>query len=143
MEDDGVTMNVTDAAFDTEDPATWGVTQAERKVNGLAALDELRVIAEEKDRLREFAKKAGFSDRAFGIFAALSKEPALEALKVDIQYIATTIDVAVDQFPHWKQNPDERRRLRSGLYKPLLDNRVPAKACNEIIENVMNVLEKV
>ena len=78
-----------------------------------------------------------------GIFAALSKEPALEGLKVDIQWIATTIEVAVDQFPHWKQNLDERRRLRSGLYKPLLDNKVPAKACNEIIENVMNVLEKV
>lgn len=115
----------------------------ERKVNGLAALDELKAIAEEKDRLREFAKMAGLSDRAFGIYAALSKEPALEGSKVDIQWIATTIEVAVDQFPHWKQNLDERRRLRSGLYKPLLDNKVPPKACNAIIENVMNVLEKV
>jgi len=115
----------------------------ERKVNGLAALDELKAIAEEKDRMREFAKQAGLSDRAFGVYAALSAEPALSGLRVDIQHIATTIEIAVDQFPHWKQNPDERRRLRSGLYKPLLDNKVPAKACNEIIENVMNVLEKV
>lgn len=42
-----------------------------------------------------------------------------------------------------RQNPDERRRLRSGLYKPLLDSQVPAKSCTEIIDNVMNVLEKV
>lgn len=115
----------------------------ERKINGLAALDELKAIAEEKSRLREFAKQAGLSDRAFGVYSALHAEPALSGLKVDIQRIATTIEIAVEQFPHWKQNPDERRRLRSGLYKPLLDNKVPAKACNEIIENVMNVLEKV
>jgi len=115
----------------------------ERKVNGLAALDELKAIAEEKERMREFAKRAGLSDRAFGVYAALSVEPALSGLRVDIQHIATNIEIALDQFPHWKQNPDERRRLRSGLYKPLLDNKVPAKACNEIIENVMNVLEKV
>ncbi len=115
----------------------------ERKVNGLAALDELRAIAEEKDQLRRFAKQAGLSERAFGVYSALSAEPALSGLRVDFQYIATTIEIAVSQFPHWKQNPDERRRLRSGLYKPLLDNKVPAKACNEIIENVMNVLEKI
>lgn len=115
----------------------------ERKVTGLAALDELKAIAEEKDRLREFAKNAGLSDRAFGVYSALSAEPALNGLKIDIQYVATTIEIAVDQFPHWKQNPDERRRLRSGLYKPLLDNKVPPNACNEIIENVMNVLDKV
>jgi type I restriction enzyme R subunit len=115
----------------------------ERKVNGLAALDELKAVAEEKDRLREFARRTGLSDRAFGIYSALNGEPALSGLEVDIQRIATTIDIAVDQFPHWKQNADERRRLRSGLYKPLLDSNVPTKSCNEIIENVMNVLEKV
>lgn len=35
--DDGSVMSVTDPAFSTEDPATWGVTQPERKVYGLAA----------------------------------------------------------------------------------------------------------
>ena len=121
--------------------------KADRVIENLeerkAALDELRAIAEEKDQLRRFAKQAGLSERAFGVYSALSAEPALSGLRVDFQYIATTIEIAVSQFPHWKQNPDERRRLRSGLYKPLLDNKVPAKACNEIIENVMNVLEKI
>ena len=36
IEDDGTTMDITDPSFDSEDPATWGFTQAERKVNGLA-----------------------------------------------------------------------------------------------------------
>ena len=35
--DDGATMDVTDAAFDSEDPSTWGFTPVERRVNGLAA----------------------------------------------------------------------------------------------------------
>ncbi|BDB43298.1 hypothetical protein [Mycobacterium kiyosense] len=115
----------------------------ERKINGLAALDELKAIAEEKDKLREFARQSGLSDRAFGIFSALRTEHSLRELNVDIQRVAVSIEVAVDQFPHWRQNPDERRRLRSGLYKPLLDSQVPAKSCAEIIDNVMTVLEKV
>ncbi len=34
--DDGSAVDISDPAFDTEDPATWGVTQPERKVYGLA-----------------------------------------------------------------------------------------------------------
>jgi len=113
----------------------------ERKVNGLAALDELKAIAEEKDKARDLAKSSGLSERAFGVYWVLSKEPALEGLKVDIQHLAANIELAVEQFPHWRQNADEERRLRSGLYKPLLG--LPAEPRKEIIEKIMNVLEKV
>lgn len=34
--DDGSAMSITDPAFNTEDPTTWGITQPERKVYGLA-----------------------------------------------------------------------------------------------------------
>jgi hypothetical protein len=34
--DDGTGMAITDPAFNAEDPATWGFTQPERRVNGLA-----------------------------------------------------------------------------------------------------------
>jgi len=37
LPDDGSAMAVTDPAFNAEDPATWGFTQPERKVFGLAA----------------------------------------------------------------------------------------------------------
>jgi uncharacterized repeat protein (TIGR01451 family) len=36
VEDDGSAMDIADPAFSTEDPATWGFTQPERKVFGLA-----------------------------------------------------------------------------------------------------------
>jgi len=113
----------------------------ERKINGLAALDELKALADEKDQLRELAESSGLSDRAFGIFAVLSKETALQGLKVDIQRLAVDIELAVDQYPHWRENTDEERRLRSGLYRPLLE--LPAEPRREIIEKIMNVLEKV
>ncbi|MBM4542534.1 HsdR family type I site-specific deoxyribonuclease, partial [Rhodococcus hoagii] len=113
----------------------------ERKVNGLAALDELKAIAEEKDRARDLAKSSGLSERAFGVYWVLSKEPALQRLKVDIQRLAINVELAVEQFPHWRQNADEERRLRSGLYKPLLE--LPAAPRKDIIEKIMNVLEKV
>ena len=36
VEDDGSAVDITDPSFNTEDPATWGFTQPERKVFGLA-----------------------------------------------------------------------------------------------------------
>ncbi|MEO6395667.1 MAG: hypothetical protein ABIO40_07120 [Devosia sp.] len=36
VEDDGIGMDITDPAFNSEDPSTWGITQPERKVTGLA-----------------------------------------------------------------------------------------------------------
>lgn len=113
----------------------------ERRLSGLAALDELKAIAEETDKLRDLKKRSGLSDRAFGIFSVLRLDPALEGLKVDIEHFAVNIESAVDQFPHWLQNPDEERRLRSGLYKPLLG--LPAEPRRELIEKIMNVLEKI
>ncbi|GAA2818999.1 HsdR family type I site-specific deoxyribonuclease [Saccharopolyspora taberi] len=113
----------------------------ERKVSGLAALDELRALADETDKLREIAKESGLSDRAFGIFSVLRREPALEGQKIDIQHLAVNIEAEVEKFPHWRHNPDEERRLRGSLYKPLLT--LPAEPRKEIIEKLMNVLEKV
>jgi type I restriction enzyme R subunit len=112
-----------------------------RKINGLAALDELRAIAEERDKARELAMSSGLSQRAFGVYWVLIKEPALAGLKVDIQRLAVDVELAVDQFPHWRENADEERRLRSGLYKPLLG--LPAEPRKAMIEKIMNVLEKV
>jgi hypothetical protein len=37
IEDDGSALDVTDPAFNSEDPATWGFTQPERRVRGLEA----------------------------------------------------------------------------------------------------------
>src|SRR5688572_11049541 len=37
IEDDGSALDITDPAFNSEDPATWGFTQPERKVFGLEA----------------------------------------------------------------------------------------------------------
>ncbi len=36
VEDDGSTVDITDPAFNTEDPTSWGITQPEREVTGLA-----------------------------------------------------------------------------------------------------------
>jgi hypothetical protein len=37
VEDDGLVMDIADPAFNSEDPSTWGATQPERRVYGLAA----------------------------------------------------------------------------------------------------------
>ena len=44
------------------------------------------------------------------------------------------------KFPNWRENADEKCRLRLNLYKPLLA--IPAQRRAEVIERIMQVLEQ-
>jgi type I restriction enzyme, R subunit len=112
----------------------------ERKITGLAALDEIAALAAEKEKARRQAEESGLSETAFSVFWVLNQDPAVQAAGVDMVWAASEIEVELGKFPHWLQNPDERRRLRLGLYKPLLD--LPAEERKQLIERVMQVLEK-
>src|SRR6185437_9278718 len=46
----------------------------ERKITGLAALDELRALAEEKEEARLAAEESGLSDTAFSVYWVLSRD---------------------------------------------------------------------
>lgn len=111
----------------------------ERKVTGLAALDELRVLAEEKQTAREAAEESGLSDLGFSVYWLLSQDTSLKDMTIDFRWVAGEVELALDQYPHWRQNPDEKRRLRTSLYKPLV--KVPPEPRSQVIDQIMHVLE--
>ena len=112
----------------------------ERKITGLAALDEIEALVAEKAQARKQAEESGLSETAFSVFWVLKQDPALQAAQVDAVWAARQIEVELGKFPYWLQSSDERRRLRLGLYKPLLH--LPAEERKELIERVMQVLER-
>lgn len=92
----------------------------ERKTTGLAAMDELAALAAEKDKAMQAAKASGLSARAFAVSWTLRDDAALKSAGVDPMQIAKEAEELLTKFPNAQVNPDEQRRLRGTLYKPLL-----------------------
>lgn len=91
-----------------------------RKTTGLAAMDELAVIAKEKEEAVNAAKESGLSVRAFGIFWSLKDDTELKTAGISVQGLAQEVEIVLTRFPNATVNSDEQRRFRAALYKPLL-----------------------
>ncbi|WP_262013332.1 type I restriction endonuclease subunit R [Micromonospora sp. Mcm103] len=111
-----------------------------RKIDGLAAMDELAALVREKAEARKRAEESGLSNVGFAVFWTLSHESDADAAGFDAMTAAREIETVLAKFPTWQDNSEERRRLRAQLYKPLLalskDDRAGA------IERIMQVLEQ-
>jgi type I restriction enzyme R subunit len=91
-----------------------------RKTTGLAAMDELAALAAERDAAEKAARESGLSKKGFGTFWALRADAALTSAGIDPMAIAREADGLLARFPNAAVNPDEQRRLRASLYRPLL-----------------------
>ena len=92
----------------------------ERKTTGLAAMDQLAVLAAEKEAAMKAARDSGLSARAFGVFWVLREDTAVKTAGLDAMALAKDIEELLGRFPNAQVNPDEQRRLRAAIYKPLL-----------------------
>lgn len=92
----------------------------ERKTTGLAAMDQLAALAAEKEAALKVARDCGLSARAFGVFWVLREDAAVKSAGLDAIALAQDIEELLSRFPNAKVNPDEQRRLRASIYKPLL-----------------------
>ncbi|HQR04083.1 MAG TPA: hypothetical protein PK974_08220 [Rhodocyclaceae bacterium] len=92
----------------------------ERKTTGLAAMDQLAALAAEKEAAMKAARDSGLSTRAFGMFWVLREDAAVKAAGLDAMVLAQDIEELLGRFPNAQVNPDEQRRLRAAIYKPLL-----------------------
>lgn len=92
----------------------------ERKTTGLAAMDELAALAAEKDKAMQAAKASGLSARAFAVSWTLRDDAALKTAGIAPMLLAKEAEELLTKFPNAQVNPDEQRRLRAALYKPLL-----------------------
>ncbi len=112
----------------------------ERKITGLAALDELQALAHEKMDAKEKAKVSGLTDVGFAVYWTLDRDESTGAAGVDPVVAAREIETVLGKFPNWRENPEEKRQLRLNLYKPLLH--VPKEQRAVVIERVMQILER-
>ena len=110
----------------------------ERKTAGLAALDRLAALAEEKDAATAALRDSGLSPRAFGVHWALKDEEPLKAESVLTVELAREAETLLHRFPNAVSSADERRRLRAALYRPLL--RLGPKARSRVVESILTVL---
>lgn len=92
----------------------------ERKTTGLAAMDQLAALAMEKETAMKAARDSGLSARAFGVFWVLREDAAAKSAGLDAMALAKGIEELLGRFPNAQVNPDEQRRLRAAIYKPLL-----------------------
>ena len=66
------------------------------------------------------ARDSGLSARAFGVFWVLREDAAAKSAGLDAMALAKDIEELLGRFPNAQVNPDEQRRLRAAIYKPLL-----------------------
>lgn len=112
----------------------------DRKINGIAAMVELEALAKEKAAAKQMAKESGLSDLGFAIYWVISQDDGAKTASFDGMAASREIETVVAKFPSWRENPDEKRRLRAGLYKPLLTLGKEDRAA--VIERIMHVLER-
>lgn len=91
-----------------------------RKVTGLAALDLLAALAAEKEAAAQAAAESELSTRAFGVYWLLKDERPLTTAGIDPKAITREVESLAARFPNAAVNPDELRRFRAQLYRPLL-----------------------
>lgn len=92
----------------------------DRKATGLAAMDQLAALAAEKEAAMKAARDSGLSARTFGVFWVLREDAAVKSARLDATALANDIEELLSRFPNAQVNPDEQRRLRAAIYKPLL-----------------------
>lgn len=112
----------------------------ERKITGMAAMDEIASLVLEKEEARKAAEDSALSDVGFAVYWQLSRDEALTSAGLDTLAVAREVDTLLVKFPNWIENPDEQRRLRLNLYKPMI--KLPDEQRKKAVNQIMQVLEQ-
>ena len=110
----------------------------DRKTTGLAAMDVLAALAAEKEAAMNEAKASGLSNKAFSVFWILRDDHALKSADVNPKELSKESEILFTRFPNAAVNVDEERRLRAGLYRPLL--KVSKEDRARIVDLVIKIL---
>jgi type I restriction enzyme R subunit len=109
-----------------------------RNTTGLAAMDYLVALAKEKEEAVTSANASGLSPRAFGVYWALKDDEPLAKAGISAVDLAKESEALLTRFPNAEVNDDEQRRLRAGLYRPLLG--LDKQDRGRIVEAVLAIL---
>jgi type I restriction enzyme R subunit len=110
----------------------------ERKVSGLAAMDQIAALAREKEEALKAAEESGLSARAFSVAWSLREDGALKSAGIEPKEIASEAEALSSRYQNAAVNPEEARMLRAGLYRPLLE--LPTEERARIVEAILAIL---
>lgn len=110
----------------------------DRTTSGLVAMDLLAALAAEKDAAMKSAEESGLSKRAFAAAWKLRDNVSLKNAGISPEDLGREVQALLDRFPTAAHNDEEWRRLRAGLYIPLLA--VPKDERSKIVDGVMDTL---
>jgi type I restriction enzyme R subunit len=110
----------------------------ERNITGLAAMDYIAGLAQEKEEAVAGAQDSGLSPRAFGVYWSLKDDEALIKAGISAVDLAKKAEALLARFPNAQVNDDEQRRLRAALYRPLLS--LDKSERGRIVEALLTIL---
>lgn len=110
----------------------------QRQVTALAAMEQLALLARERDEALRAARASGLSARVFAVSWALRNDVALGAAGLNPDALARECQALLARFPNAGANPDEQRKLRAALYRPLLG--LPVAERTRIVERCIETL---
>ena len=102
------------------------------------AMSDLERLAKEKEEAEEAARESGLSALAFGVFWTLRDDTALSVAGIDPMQLAREAQRLLERYPNAAVNADERRHLRTGLYRPLLA--LSPADLKRVVERAMSAL---
>jgi hypothetical protein len=82
----------------------------------------------------------GLSPRAFAAFWLVKESPELKSGGIDPMEFAKEIERLVLQFPNSGASVDERRKLRSAMYRPL--PALPAEGRTKLVDDVIETIHR-
>ena len=109
-----------------------------RRTTGVEALGQLAGLAAEKKAAFEAASESGLSPCAFGVFWAFKEDPRFRKAGVSALVVAKEAEAGLNRYPNAAVNAEEKRRLRSALYQPLL--RLKKEERGEVVDGVLSLL---
>jgi len=105
-----------------------------RQITSQQALAELEALVGEYREAYAEREQSELSSEGFGVYWLLQREGVAQA-----RDIAQRVAEAFTQYPHWKQNDEQERHVRTALYKGLIESGVDNL---ELVNQVLHVLER-
>ena len=92
-----------------------------RKTTSDAVINELALLAREKEEILKEARESGLSPVVFRAYRFLRDDVNLKEAQSDPMVLAKEIEKYYREFPNARLSTEEQRSLQRKLYKPFLD----------------------
>ena len=109
-----------------------------RNATSLEAMEQLLALAKEKEDVAKAAEDSGLSTQAFGVYWTLKEDTTLKNAGIAASMVALEAETLLARFSNAAENEDEKRRLRSALYQPILEVNKNERA--RIVETMLEIL---